>query len=180
MSTPILASWSWEKTLLQLVRSRVKFDNICVALSACLLSLSCINWKNKIIILILLIKRVPLFRCIPTNVLVQLQRYTSKKLHALKYNPTHNFFRQLTNPRPHTGWLYVQHLWFQVLPDQLKDDTFANCLKDDKSTKHWLSQLLKNVETMSTAGAAAGASSGTAASLKNQAQAKMTKEWGWA
>merc|ERR1719447_357135 len=65
----------------------------------------------------------------------------------------------------------------QVLPDQLKDDTFANCLKDDKSTKHWLSQLLKNVETMSTAGAAAGtgATSGTAASLKNQAQAKLSQ-----
>ena len=85
MSTPILASWSWEKTLLQLVRSRVKFDNICVALSACLLSLSCINWKNKTIILILLIKRVPLFRCIPTNVIMQLQRYTSKKRHVLLF-----------------------------------------------------------------------------------------------
>lgn len=34
----------------------------------------------------------------------------------------------------------------QCLPDQLKDNTFANCLKDDKSTKHWLSQLLKNLE----------------------------------
>ncbi|XP_076326876.1 required for cell differentiation 1 isoform X1 [Tachypleus tridentatus] len=37
----------------------------------------------------------------------------------------------------------------QCLPDQLKDTTFANCLKDDKSTKHWLSQLLKNLETAS-------------------------------
>lgn len=35
----------------------------------------------------------------------------------------------------------------QCLPDQLKDSTFANCLKEDKSTKHWLSQLLKNLET---------------------------------
>jgi len=35
----------------------------------------------------------------------------------------------------------------QCLPDQLKDNTFVNCLKDDKSTKHWLSQLLKNLET---------------------------------
>ncbi|XP_035226125.1 CCR4-NOT transcription complex subunit 9-like isoform X1 [Stegodyphus dumicola] len=35
----------------------------------------------------------------------------------------------------------------QCLPDQLKDNTFANCLKEDKSTKHWLSQLLKNLET---------------------------------
>jgi CCR4-NOT transcription complex subunit 9 len=33
----------------------------------------------------------------------------------------------------------------QCLPDQLKDETFATCLKDDKSTKHWLSSLLKNV-----------------------------------
>ena len=66
------------------------------------------------------------------------------------------------------------------MPDQLKDDTFANCLKvrnednkhsikikdaiiinqscqDDKSTKHWLAQLLNNIETMGTAGAGAGA-----------------------
>jgi len=35
----------------------------------------------------------------------------------------------------------------QCLPDQLKDATFTKTLKDDKSTKHWLSQLLKNVET---------------------------------
>ena len=36
----------------------------------------------------------------------------------------------------------------QCLPDQLKDDTFSECLKDDKSTKHWLSMLLKNLENM--------------------------------
>lgn len=34
----------------------------------------------------------------------------------------------------------------QCLPDQLKDNTFVNCLKDDNSTKRWLSQLLKNLE----------------------------------
>ena len=39
----------------------------------------------------------------------------------------------------------------QCLPDQLKDDTFAECLKEDKSTKHWLTQLLKNLDNM-TAG----------------------------
>jgi len=36
----------------------------------------------------------------------------------------------------------------QCLPDQLKDETFSECLKDDKSTKHWLSMLLKNLENM--------------------------------
>ena len=36
----------------------------------------------------------------------------------------------------------------QCLPDQLKDDTFAECLKDEGSTKHWLSLLLKNLENM--------------------------------
>lgn len=35
----------------------------------------------------------------------------------------------------------------QCLPDQLKDSTFVMCLKEDKSTKHWLSQLLKNLES---------------------------------
>jgi len=39
----------------------------------------------------------------------------------------------------------------QCLPDQLKDETFAECLKEDKSTKHWLTQLLKNLDNM-TAG----------------------------
>lgn len=35
----------------------------------------------------------------------------------------------------------------QCLPDQLKDQTFVNCLKDDNSTKRWLSQLLKNLDS---------------------------------
>lgn len=34
----------------------------------------------------------------------------------------------------------------QCLPDQLKDGTFSNCLKDDASTKRWLSQLMKNLQ----------------------------------
>lgn len=38
----------------------------------------------------------------------------------------------------------------QCLPDQLKDNTFSNCLKDDKSTKHWLQQLLANLEATPT------------------------------
>ena len=35
----------------------------------------------------------------------------------------------------------------QCLPDQLRDITFATCLQEDQSTKHWLNQLLKNLET---------------------------------
>lgn len=35
----------------------------------------------------------------------------------------------------------------QCLPDQLRDNTFATCLQEDQSTKHWLSLLLKNLET---------------------------------
>nr|CAG4651974.1 EOG090X09A7 [Triops cancriformis] len=35
----------------------------------------------------------------------------------------------------------------QCLPDQLRDNTFHMCLKDDKNTKQWLTQLLKNLET---------------------------------
>jgi len=34
----------------------------------------------------------------------------------------------------------------QCLPDQLKDQTFMNCLKDDQSTRRWLTSLLKNLE----------------------------------
>ncbi|TRY79889.1 hypothetical protein TCAL_07082 [Tigriopus californicus] len=48
----------------------------------------------------------------------------------------------------------------QCLPDQLRDDTFTACLKDDKSTKHWLAQLLKNLDTMSAGGGAANPSQG--------------------
>lgn len=38
----------------------------------------------------------------------------------------------------------------QCLPDQLRDGTFNNCLQEDKSTNHWLSQLLNNLDTPST------------------------------
>nr|XP_031826735.1 CCR4-NOT transcription complex subunit 9 isoform X2 [Nomia melanderi] len=35
----------------------------------------------------------------------------------------------------------------QCLPDQLRDNnTFATCLQEDASTKHWLNQLLRNLE----------------------------------
>ncbi|XP_077286107.1 CCR4-NOT transcription complex subunit 9-like [Arctopsyche grandis] len=34
----------------------------------------------------------------------------------------------------------------QCLPDQLRDATFSACLEEDKSTKHWLEQLIKNLE----------------------------------
>lgn len=36
------------------------------------------------------------------------------------------------------------------LPDQLKDQTFADCLKEDASTKKWLAQLIKNLEPFVT------------------------------
>lgn len=41
----------------------------------------------------------------------------------------------------------------QCLPDQLRDGTFAACLQEDKSTKPWLSLLLKNLETVTVPGA---------------------------
>ncbi|XP_074949274.1 CCR4-NOT transcription complex subunit 9 isoform X1 [Phalacrocorax aristotelis] len=34
----------------------------------------------------------------------------------------------------------------QCLPDQLKDTTFAQVLKDDTTTKRWLAQLVKNLQ----------------------------------
>lgn len=37
----------------------------------------------------------------------------------------------------------------QCLPDQLRDSTFAACLQEDKSTKHWLALLIKNVDNYS-------------------------------
>uniref|UniRef100_A0A182JCM8 CCR4-NOT transcription complex subunit 9 n=1 Tax=Anopheles atroparvus TaxID=41427 RepID=A0A182JCM8_ANOAO len=41
----------------------------------------------------------------------------------------------------------------QCLPDQLRDGTFSVCLQEDKSTKHWLSMLLKNLDTAPVPGA---------------------------
>lgn len=35
----------------------------------------------------------------------------------------------------------------QCLPDQLRDTTFSQCLVEDTTTKHFLLQLLKNLET---------------------------------
>jgi CCR4-NOT transcription complex subunit 9 len=32
------------------------------------------------------------------------------------------------------------------LPDQLRDNTFMPCLKDDQSTRKWLAQLIRNLE----------------------------------
>lgn len=46
------------------------------------------------------------------------------------------------------------------LPDQLKDQTFADCLKDDASTKKWLAQLIKNLEPFAPAAAASGTGAG--------------------
>ncbi|RZF34743.1 hypothetical protein LSTR_LSTR007795 [Laodelphax striatellus] len=46
----------------------------------------------------------------------------------------------------------------QCLPDQLRDATFAACLQEDKSTKHWLAQLLKNLETSPGVGVNVGIS----------------------
>jgi len=64
----------------------------------------------------------------------------------------------------------------QCLPDQLKDETFAACLKDDKSTKHWLAQLLKNIESMSTTGNAGAGQNAGGGSLKGgQGQAKLSQ-----
>jgi len=47
----------------------------------------------------------------------------------------------------------------QCLPDQLRDDTFADCLKDDKSAKHWLTLLFKNLDNMNTNGGQQGGQS---------------------
>uniref|UniRef100_A0A336MA08 CCR4-NOT transcription complex subunit 9 n=1 Tax=Culicoides sonorensis TaxID=179676 RepID=A0A336MA08_CULSO len=40
----------------------------------------------------------------------------------------------------------------QCLPDQLRDGTFAACLQEDNSTKHWLALLIKNLEPVQGGG----------------------------
>jgi cell differentiation protein RCD1 homolog len=49
------------------------------------------------------------------------------------------YLRLSDNPRAREA---LRH----CLPDQLKDSTFLSCLKEDKSTRTWLNQLLKNLE----------------------------------
>jgi CCR4-NOT transcription complex subunit 9 len=35
----------------------------------------------------------------------------------------------------------------RCLPDELKNSTFNQCLQEDRSTKHWLNMLIKNLES---------------------------------
>ena len=56
---------------------------------------------------------------------------------------------------------------------------FANhrvLCQDDKSTKHWLAQLLKNIETMGSTGAGAGAGQ---QSLKGAQGTKLAQPVAW-
>eukprot|EP00742_Colponemidia_sp_Colp-10_P001758 GILJ01001881.1.p1 GENE.GILJ01001881.1~~GILJ01001881.1.p1 ORF type:complete len:312 (+),score=33.49 GILJ01001881.1:55-936(+) len=60
------------------------------------------------------------------------------------------FLRLSDNPR-------AREALRQCLPDALRDTTFAHCLKDDPTTKRWLTQLLFNISDSSvtpTSGAA--------------------------
>lgn len=43
-------------------------------------------------------------------------------------------------------WCRAREALRQCLPDQLKDTTFAQVLKDDTTTKRWLAQLVKNLQ----------------------------------
>ncbi|CAH1789822.1 unnamed protein product [Owenia fusiformis] len=54
----------------------------------------------------------------------------------------------------------------QCLPDQLKDNTFASCLKDDNSQR-WLQQLLKNLEPQSGVAGTVGSQSGPNLGMPN-------------
>ena len=38
----------------------------------------------------------------------------------------------------------------RIIPDQLKDNTFASCLKEDSTTRRWLRQLLQNLGVKSS------------------------------
>lgn len=53
------------------------------------------------------------------------------------------YLRLSDNPRAREA---LKH----CLPVELRDSTFANGLRDDKSTKNWLNQLLRNLESPTT------------------------------
>ena len=80
-----------------------------------------------------------------------------------KKNRTNNLIYGLVSLFPHFSWTPCSLLtlfWLFIpktmVPSVLwsdyyfQDETFQACLKDDKSTKHWLAQLLKNIEAMSS------------------------------
>ena len=67
----------------------------------------------------------------------------------------------------------VSSLECQIDCFTLQDETFQSCLKDDKSTKHWLAQLLKNIEAMSSQGGAQTA--GQTAPAHKPGQAKLSQ-----
>ena len=71
---------------------------------------------------------------------------------ALRQPKVPNFSKTIKKPARFQLYFRACEALCQCLPDQLKDDTFAECLKDDKSTKHWLTLLLKNLDNMNTAG----------------------------
>ncbi|VDP10430.1 unnamed protein product [Soboliphyme baturini] len=61
------------------------------------------------------------------------------------------YSRLSDNPSPPGYWkayVVAREALRQCLPDQLRDSTFITCLKEDKSTQHWLTQLLHNLDSM--------------------------------
>ena len=70
------------------------------------------------------------------------------------------------SPGPTQGKLSVLSSLTRSEIFPLQDETFQACLKDDKSTKHWLAQLLKNIEAMSSQGGGQGGGGGGAAAHK--------------
>lgn len=59
----------------------------------------------------------------------------------------------------------------QCLPEPLKHATFANCLKDDQTTKRWLAQLLHNLSELPPAGMASGGANGVGGPSQTSGQA---------
>ena len=51
------------------------------------------------------------------------------------------------------------------IPDQLKNNTFANCLKEDRTTKNWLQMFLQNIEMGVPEGSSASGKTSPGANL---------------
>lgn len=75
---------------------------------------------------------------------------TSKHLSSHPDHPRWHSIRSYINPTYLSIPNRAREALRQCLPDQLRDSTFAACLQEDKSTKHWLSLLIKNLEPGST------------------------------
>ena len=80
-----------------------------------------------------------------THTHTRMHAHTHTHTHTHMHACTHTHERIHTHTHTHTLIHRAREALRQCLPEQLKDSTFVVTLKDDGTTKKWLSQLLQNL-----------------------------------